>query len=466
MRQAAMHPTSLATGPEGYWIRGVTLFNPFSASTGVDLRVENGRVAEIQGSDRVTGLCLMPSGVDTQAHLRVPGQTRKETAESSVLAAFFGGFGAVLSMPNTRPVIDDPETLALARSEVAPFEKQWGIQVLFSAAITLRQRGDRLAPLEELARAGARAFTDDGLGVASDALMDEAFERLGALGLALLQHAEMPGHGGVLAPGRTQRILKVRPYPDSAEANMIARDLRLLARTPSARYHVLHVSARSSLDEIRRAKAMGLKVTAEVTPHHLRFNHADIDPGNTAFKMNPPLRSAKDQQALIEALGSGAIDWMATDHAPHEPEAKSLEWERSAFGTTAHEAALRVLLELWSEGHLTSQRLVQVFSSAPAEFLGLPERDGWGAIRAGRPLRAILVDPRHPATPVSKSDLHGQSLNSVFLGCPLPGRLLWQINPAGVFRINPHPIGETEQWIFLRATPNGKIALPASARSP
>jgi dihydroorotase len=464
MRLSMPQPPNLADDTNEYWIRGVTLWNADCVSAGVDLRVLEGRVAEVRGSDRATGLCLIPSGVDTQAHLRVPGQTHKETPESALLAAFLGGYGAVLSMPNTRPVIDKPEVLELAQKAVAPFEECWGMRVLFSAAITEGQQGKKIAELEELAQAGAQAFTDDGLGVSDDRLMSEAFARLEPLDLPLLQHAETPGHGGVLAPGPIQKMLKVSPYPERPEVEMIARDIRLLLKTPSTRYHVLHLSARDSLEEIRRAKEIGLRVTAEVTPHHLKYHHGDIDPNNTSFKMNPPLRSAKDRQALIEALGSGLIDWMATDHAPHEQTAKSGGWNQASFGTTAHEAALRALLELWRGGYLTSERLVQVFSSEPAKFLGLSQQDGWGAIQIGCPLRAVLIDPAALPRPISRADLHSLSSNSVFFGCPLPGALLWQVTPRGIFRIHSNPIGDQERWTFLRATRTGNTASSTSAR--
>ncbi|MBX9766555.1 MAG: dihydroorotase family protein, partial [Bdellovibrionales bacterium] len=266
---------------------------------------------------------------------------------------------------------------------------------------------------------------------ATEELMTQAFERLQHMNLPLLQHAEIPGHGGVLAPGPAQRTLGVAPYFDDPEVEMVRRDLRLLEKFPKARYHVLHISSARVVPLLKAAKAQGLKVTGEVTPHHLLLSTDDIDPNDSSFKMNPPLRSSADRIALINALKEGFIDWCATDHAPHEPAAKGTDFKAAAFGTVALESFFRTLLGLYHAGHLTRERLVQVFSTKPARFLGLG--DEWGQIKTGLPLRAILVDPDRLPQPVTNLELHSQSLNSCFHHAPVPGQILSHFTTQGRF---------------------------------
>lgn len=205
---------------------------------------------------------------------------------------------------------------------------------------------------------------------------------------------------------------------------MVKRDLTILKDYPRARYHVLHVSAHETLEEIAAAKQAGLPVSCEVTPHHLWFSSDDIKDDNTSFKMNPPLRGVQDRRALRHALAEGLIDFVATDHAPHEATAKGANFKTSAFGTTGLETSLRVLLTLVREGVLSPERLVQVFSSKPAAFLGLSRE--FGDVQPGRPMAAVLVN-RNECQEVKDSDLYSLSKNSVFLGERLDGHI------AGVF---------------------------------
>lgn len=368
------------------------------------------------------GLVLMPSGVDAQAHLRVPGQAKKEEPETGLLAALKGGYSAVLTMPNTKPTIDTVEVLRQGQELVKPFEERFGVQVFWSASITKRLNSDELTPFDELYRAGVHAFTNDGLGVMSDDVMDQAFARLENIPCPLLQHAEFPGHGGTLAPGSVQEKVGAKPYYDDPEWKMVERDTRVLAKHPKARYHVLHVSAARTLDFVKEAKQKGLRVTAEVSPHHLYFNAEQIDPENKSFKMNPPIRGPKDQERLWDALIDGTLDFVATDHAPHEKEMKSQSFDLSAFGTLGFETTLGVLLDGVRRRGLTRERMVQVFSERPARFLNLPPE--YGDFTPGETFHGALIDTQYQGAPLAASSFSSLSDNSCFIGQQLPGKLV------------------------------------------
>jgi dihydroorotase len=421
-----------------YILRNVEIWTPRGRQLAQEIEVEGGKIVSIrpvsstQSHVKVIdgrGRVLLPAGVDPQVHLRVPGQAQKETPGTGLLAALRGGVAAVLTMPNTKPTIDSLEVCEEAVLELQEAEKLTGVKVFLSAAISQGLKGQVPVAYKELADWGVRAFTDDGLGVVEDELMRAVFAASAETGLPVLQHAEFPGHGGVLAAGPVQEAIHSPAYPAAAEADMVARDIRLLREFPKARYHVLHVSARETLALVKAAKAEGLPVSCEVTPHHLWFSSQDILPGHTAFKMNPPLRQTEDRSALREALREGLIDFVATDHAPHEAEVKSENFKTAAFGTTGLETSLRVLLTLYAKGELSSERLVEVFSTAPARFLGI--QDEFGDIAEGRPLRAVLVDVEARRS-VTADDLFSLSKNNCFLGTTLQGEL------EGVFLSDRH----------------------------
>ncbi len=412
-----------------YVIKNVELWTAEAVERGRDIEVNEGKVVRIHPTTEYaspiriidgTGLVLMPAGVDPQVHLRVPGQQQKETPGTGLLAALRGGVAAVLSMPNTKPVIDSVEICEMAAFELAEAELQTGVKAYLSAAITKDLKGQEAPDYKALATWGVKAFTDDGLGVVKDELMEAVFQASAETGIPVLQHAEFPGHGGVLAAGPLQEKLGMKAYPAAAEADMVARDLKLLAKYPKARYHVLHVSARETLALVARAKSQGLKVSCEVSPHHLWFSSHDIDDHNSAFKMNPPLRGPEDREALRQGLKSGVIDFVATDHAPHESEVKTENFKTSAFGTTGLETSLRVLLTLWKQGLLQEQDVVRSFSTKPAAFLGIA--DAFGSIEPGRELKAVLVNP-HTLDAVVPDDLYSLSKNNCFVGQKLNGHV-------------------------------------------
>jgi dihydroorotase len=403
-----------------------------------DLLVKDGRLLQMKPNIKeagttidLQGKILLPSGVDAQTHLRVPGQSQKETAETGLLAALKGGYSAILSMPNTSPTIDNVEVLQLGQNEVKPHEEKFGVKVLWSAAITKNLNSNQSTDYEVLVKAGVSAFTNDGLGVQDDESMHVAFSKLQTLNVPILQHAEFLGHHGSMAPGPIQRKLNAKPYPEEPEWLMVERDLKILRQYPKARYHVLHISSAKTLDFVRAAKLEGLRVTAEVSPHHLFFNTDTIDFKNLAFKMNPPIRSKFDQEALWLALIDGTIDFVATDHAPHENSKKIGEIEEVAFGTLGLETTLRVLLSRWRSGALTTQRLIEVFSKKPAEFLSLPK--GFGEFRNGYEFHGVVVETESPFRPFLIQEISSLSKNSCFIGADLPGRILGAFHGERIF---------------------------------
>ncbi len=423
-----------------YVIENVDVWTVDGVHKKQEILVENGKLKSFgeaatagRSIERIDGQgkVLMPAGVDAQTHLRVPGQAHKELPQTGLLAALRGGYSAVLTMPNTQPTIDSVEILKAGQDAVLPFEKEYGVHVFWSAAITLKLNSDEPTPYADLVRAGVRAFTNDGLGVASDQVMEQAFAHLEKLGVPLLQHAEFLGHGGTLAPGSVQRQVGASPYPDEPEWKMVERDIRELRKHKGARYHVLHVSSRKTLDLVREAKRQGLHVTAEVSPHHLYFNSETIDPDNKSFKMNPPIRSPEDQEALWMGLANGDLDFVATDHAPHEELMKAGHFDKCAFGTIGLETTLPVLIEGMNKGRLTPERLVEVWAGKPAGFLRLPS--GFGSFVPGSAFHAVWVDVVAPKHKYSENDFASLSKNSCFLGSSLPGRILGAFHERDFF---------------------------------
>ena len=421
-----------------YVLKNASVWSSEHEPKKMDLLIKDGHVLEVKSEIQnlgtvidLGGKALLPSGIDVQAHLRVPGQEQKETAATGLLAALKGGYAALLTMPNTQPTIDCVEVLNQGKSEVREHEESYGLTVLWSAAITKNLNSSELTDFESLARSGVVAFTNDGLGVLEDEVMALAFSRLQDLNIPLLQHGEFLGHHGVLAPGPVQQLLKVKPYPEEAEWQMVERDLRVLRKFPQTRYHVLHVSSAKTIQLVKSAKAEGLRVTAEVSPHHLFFNTETIDGDNSSFKMNPPIRCKNDQDALWKGLAEGVIDFVATDHAPHELTKKTGSFEVASFGTLGLETTLRVLIDGWKTGKISSQRLVQVFSKNPAHFLDL--KNGLGEFKLGAKLHGVLVDLQEEPSVFTKQDISSLSKNSCFIGQRLPAKICGAFHAEKIF---------------------------------
>lgn len=390
--------------------------------------LERARAAGLVPREIPAHWLVLPTGIDLQVHLRHPGQPQKETLEGGLESALYGGFDSIVTMPNTNPFLDSPEALEKAISTARAVSARYPVRVAFTASATKGMQGAEAAPIEALVRAGAVAITDDGWGVKSAAAQADVFAACARAGVLFQQHAEVPGHKGVATASHFQRTENLPEYPRTAESEMVRRDLEILRRHQGARYHILHISTRETLAEIRRAKSEGLAVTAEVTPHHLFFSSDQIppetDPQSTAFKFNPPIFTAEDKAALREALRDGTIDCVSTDHAPHEAALKAQGWRMAPFGTRGLETALPALLSLVHLGELSLERLVEVFSTAPRRVLDRADY--------ARPTGWLFVDPA-ASYRVGEADLPGISQNSCFLGAALHGRIELRGEPGRLY---------------------------------
>jgi len=375
--------------------------------------------AELAGSETevldASGLWVVPGLIDAHTHLREPGQEHKETIETGLAAAAAGGFTAVLAMPNTTPPND---SVAITRMMIDAATRLAGSRLYPVPAITVDRAGRELAPLTDLARAGAVAFSDDGDGVADGELMARALAQAAELDLPLAQHCEDPElcRGGLVHAGPMARKLGLPGWPAEAEERMLERDIELAERT-GARLHVCHVSTRGSVELVRQAKARGARITAEVTPHHLTLTDEALNRHDPSLKVNPPLRPWEHVLACRLGLADGAIDIVATDHAPHTRDDKKGGFARAAFGMIGLETAVPVLLTLVEERVLTVTRLIDALSTAPARVFGLPG----GTLGPGAPADVTLIDPArwHRIEP---DRFHSKARNTAFRGLQAPGR--------------------------------------------
>ncbi|MCO5143870.1 MAG: amidohydrolase family protein [Oligoflexia bacterium] len=370
---------------------------------------------------------FLPTGIDLQVHLRFPGQPTKEELLGGLESAIVGGYDTIVTMPNTNPYLDNPEELQKAVSSLKKLcPDHYPVKTYFTASGTKGMQGTLANNISSLKKAGAIAITDDGWGVKEESAMREIFRQCEENDILFQQHAEMPGHGGVASGSDFQKKFNLPEYPRTAESQMIARDIRILKDFPNARYHVLHVSTAESLKEIQKAKDAGLKVSAEVTPHHLFFCNEDIpDESNeisTSFKMNPPLFAKSDRDALRKALRDGLIDCVSTDHAPHEWKNKQNGWKQSPFGTRGMETALPALITLWKNGELSWSRLVEVFSMEARKLVSLQKKpSGW-----------LFLSP--DAYTLTPQMLPGISRNTCFLQQKLYGKLDLRAEPNGFWQ--------------------------------
>ncbi len=375
-------------------------------AAGVDAGV---RVVDVRGKWVVPGL------VDLHTHLREPGQEYKEDIATGTRAAAAGGFTSVCAMPNTTPPND---TRAVTELIVRRAREAGTVRVYPIGAITKGLGGEALAEMGELKEAGCVAVSDDGRPVMNAELMRRAMEYARTFGLPIVQHCEdlTLSAGGAMNEGPVATRAGIRAQPASAESAMVARDLELCALT-GARYHVAHVSSADSVRLIREAKRRGLPVSCEVTPHHLTLTDEACAHYDTHAKCNPPLRGAADVEALRAALADGTIDAVATDHAPHSPVEKEVEFEQAAFGIIGLETAVPLLLELVRAGTLTPSTFVERLSAAPAALFGLPG----GSLAAGAPADVTVIDPEAAWT-CEPAALRSRSRNTPFAGRGLRGK--------------------------------------------
>ncbi|WP_125762556.1 dihydroorotase [Companilactobacillus hulinensis] len=329
---------------------------------------------------------VIPGLVDVHVHFREPGQVHKETIKTGSAAAAHGGFTTVGAMPNVTPVPDSVEKF----KHQMELNKQSKINLLQYAPITLDETSDKLSPIEDLATAGAFAFSNDGHGINNAKTMFNAMQRIAQIGSHLAAHVEDQNlfNKGVINAGDTATRLGLPAIERVAETSQLARDL-LLAKETGVHYHVCHISTRDSVDLIRIAKDAGINVTCEVTPHHLLLSDEDIKDDDANFKMNPPLRSESDRRALIAGVLDGTIDMIATDHAPHAEDEKNKGFLKSAFGITGIETSFPLMYRLFvKSGVMTVEKLVYLMATRPAEIFGLEA----GKVELDKPADFTIID--------------------------------------------------------------------------
>jgi dihydroorotase len=411
---------------ENLIIRGARVLDPVEGVDAVlDARVDGGTIAELgarldPNAHRVVeagGLVLAPAFVDPHVHLRTPGREDEETLASGTEAAAAGGYCAILAMPNTDPVVDSSAVLG-SLIEAARAEAR--IPVGFLAAISKGQEGGELTEMAELADAGAAGFSDDGRPVVAPGLMRRALQYGAVTRRPLAVHCEEPtlSREGQMHEGAVSAELGFAGYPSVAESVMVERDLSLAAyeRRP---VHLLHLSARESVEALRAAQAAGVGATAEVTPHHLCLTDEAVRSLDSNLKMNPPLRSSDDRSALVAALREGTIEAVATDHAPHARHEKEVPFEAAPFGVTGLETAFPALYtHLVEPGLVPLETLLQRMSAGPAGIYGLP----MPRIAVGEQANLVLLDLA-ASRRIEEGDFRSRSTNSWLLGERLTGKV-------------------------------------------
>jgi dihydroorotase len=351
------------------------------AAIGMNLHEEEAEIIEVNGK------LIAPGFIDVHVHLREPGGEHKETIATGSLAAAKGGFTTICAMPNTKPVPDSKEHMEDLQKRI---RETAHVRVIPYAAITVRQAGSEMTDFEALKSLGAFAFTDDGVGVQSAAVMLEAMKRAAALNMPIVAHCEENTliNKGSVHEGRFSKEQGINGIPSVCESVHIARDV-LLAEAANCHYHICHISTKESVRVVRDAKRAGIRVTAEVTPHHLILCEEDIPGLDPNFKMNPPLRGISDKAALIEGLLDGTIDMIATDHAPHTAEEKAQGMQRAPFGIVGLETAFPLLYTHFVEaGILTLEQLIKFLTQKPADTFGLDA----GRIEVGKEADLTIID--------------------------------------------------------------------------
>ena len=450
------------TEPATLLLRGAHLLDPRAGLDGAhDLLVRDGRVAEITapgaaeappGCEQVEaqGLTVLPGFVDPHVHLRTPGREDEEDLESGSRAAAAGGFCAILAMPNTDPVVDAAPVLRSLHERAA---EEAVVPVGFLAAITKGQSGTELTEMADLAHAGAAGFSDDGSPVADAHRMRQALQYQRLAGVVLALHEEDPSlsGAGVMHEGAVSTTLGLAGIPSVSESVAIERDVQL-AGYEGGRIHVLHVSAAESVEAVERGRAAGVQVTAEVTPHHLVLTDDAVRALDPRFKMNPPLRSEADRQALIAGLRSGTLGCVATDHAPHSREEKEAPFEEAPMGVTGLETAFAVLYtDLVLSGVIGLDLLVERMTAGGAPYdLRAP------TLARGAPANLCLLD-LNAAWTVGEAGYESRSDNSCFAGRELRGRVLVTVARGAV------AYRDRGFAIRLAADPGGPVATRETA---
>jgi dihydroorotase len=390
---------------------------------------EPGKVARAKDAEvfDAAGLVIAPGFIDMHVHLREPGQESSESIETGTRAAASGGFTAVCCMPNTKPVNDNASVtrFIMDRAKATGSVRVWPI-----GAASVGSKGENIAEIAAMKQAGIVAVSDDGRPIATAKLARQVMDYCRSLDLTVIEHAEdvSLAHGAVMREGVTSTRLGLRGMPGAAESVCVARDVQL-AELSGARLHIAHLSARGSLELVRGAKQRGLKVSCEVTPHHFTLIDEDVQ-YDSRYKMNPPLASREDREALLAGLADGTVDAIATDHAPHEPALKDVEFDRAPFGILGFETAVALALEqLVHSGRITLMRMVELFTTGPARVLGMERK-----IAAGEAADLTIFSTDHQWT-YNVKDSASKSRNSPFdgrsfKGAPMAtivaGRVVWK----------------------------------------
>ncbi len=405
-----------------------------------DVLIRDGHVAEIAGTGKLkhtdgaevldaTGMVVAPGLIDIHVHLREPGQAYKETIATGTSSAAAGGFSSVAAMPNTSPVNDTAE---VTRWMQAP-ERHAQVRVFPIAAATRGSNGEVINDYAALKAAGAVAVTDDGKPILKDSVMRETLAAAARAGLTVIQHAEDTrlAQGASMNLGPVSFRLGLRGMPPEAESSMVERDIRLVAelRDTHPHLHVAHTSTAAALAAVRQARCNGLRVTCEVAPHHFLLTDEHVGFYNTHAKMNPPLRSAADRDAMIEGILDGVVDAIATDHAPHAMHEKEVEFELAPNGITGLETALGLCLRwLYAEWKLPLGRVLSLLSAQPAALLGLKGR---GTLAEGSCGDVVVFDPESEWI-YRATESKSKAKNTPFDGWPMLGKVRWTISEGRI----------------------------------
>jgi dihydroorotase len=413
-----------------------------------DLLIADGRIKEVAANIKeipadcgvldAKGMIVCPGFIDYHCHLRQPGFEEKETIATGSKAAAKGGFTTICCMPNTNPALDNKATIDYIKATSA---SEACIRVLPIGCITKGRSGKELADMGELAEAGVVAVSDDGSTIADSRIMKQALEYSTIFDLAISDHCEdaMLSEGGQINEGIIATRLGLRGIPDAAEENIISRDITL-AKLSGARIHICHISTQGSVELVRNAKKDGVKITAEVTPHHLTMDEEMVLGYDTNAKVNPPLRTRKDIEALISGLKDGTIDIIATDHAPHTANEKLCEFSKAPFGISGFETALGSLMKLVHNGDIYINLLISKLTAAPANIIG--NRFGkLGTLEEGAMADITIFDPDAEWT-VSIKDFYSKGKNTPLNGEKLKGKVMATIfNGKVVYKDNSIKLG-------------------------
>lgn len=410
--------------------KGARVIDPSQKIDGIrDVLIADGKVADIKEqitlgdveTVNLAGKILTPGLIDMHVHFREPGFEYKEDIESGSRSAVAGGFTTVACMPNTKPPIDNAALVEYVNTRAA----QVGLaRVLPIGCVSKGMEGKEITEMGDMAAAGAVAFSDDGKPITNGSLMRKAMVYASMFDKVIIDHCEEPSlfEGGQINEGYTSTLLGLTGIPDAAEEIMVARNI-IIAKEMGTRVHIAHVSTQGSVELIRRAKKAGVKVTCEVTPHHLTLTEKAVEGFNTLAKVNPPLRTQEDVEALVKGLGDGTIDAIVTDHAPHHEDEKDVEFDKASFGLVGLETSLGIILtHIVGQDKLSLGSAIEKMTSSPAKILGL----NLGTLKIDFPADLTVIDPELTWT-VDKNKFFSKGRNTPFDGWKLKGKAVMTV---------------------------------------